>query len=291
MTRIVIVTLLIFLFGCVFNADYEVIKKENIALKKRISELQTEIKEHETEIIRSNAVPQKEIEQHNCNTDFLIGNWYLVGYLDSIEANKEIYKYSIANNSISASYAQMVLKDVNEPIICNGYYESGELEFIKKEDNHLFFGYDGEPIIGVHIDISKIDTLLNVNFLSNNESYLYKKQNYNFNISHETLKIFLSERLFEGKYSLGGKSIELSKNGRISGLPSFTRFDVIVAPYDEHAGFDQILLWNETSDKKRYGWKFVGKFLVVYDLIKSVDEGSGFFSYTLEKERLKLERL
>lgn len=110
-----------------------------------------------------------------------------------------------------------------------------------------------------------------------------------FNGSKNDYKV-AEQLLFAGKYDLGGKQVEFTSNGKVTGLDSFSYYSVLIDYYDAGMQVDQIRLGKSYENSKLYGFNFKKDKLIIYEL-KCVD-GDGKYCNVVKngKKLYKLEK-
>ena len=179
------------------------------------------------------------------------GNWVNKKYVDRLLATKSPKK----SQDISPITMVILPNQLNQKATTIIEFHEGTTgKVVKKnggfailgeeaEDPELTFKYENGKLIVKNDEFVKLKSLGNISD--------YK---------------VVEQILFSGTYEMDGKKFELTSDGKIMGLDSFTHYSIPIDYYDSGMQVDQIKLGKGGKDDKLYGFEFKKNKLIVYDL-------------------------
>jgi len=218
------------------------------------------------------------------------GTWYYKGYIDSTILTKKIYDYSWT----CASFAYEITIDNKKPDSCyfKGYHEEWMLPLKRKGDKTYHAGGNSNQYWILTFDNNAVMTLREYrdkSFTQTADPHLYSFVKKDESIGD--IKKYFVKYIFSGVYRDSVNKITLTDNYKLSGLDTFTSFDIELDFWEMVPQMDIIYFKSKNENSVRYNWTFNDNQLTlkkVHDIYQDGDWDGGVADTIVYKiEKLK----
>ena len=178
------------------------------------------------------------------------GFWLSEKYINTVIKTKS----PLHSQDENANSITIPSKTLEVTRMVGGLHEgAADMVLVKKSDKFQFYYKYDDTIRDLAYDIELISkTKIKIG----NEFFLRVNEN------------FLEEILFKGEYiDNKGSLVEFNINGQVKGLDNYKVYSPVYDYNDAAKDVDQVVIGQTDTEGKRYGFKFLGDSLFIYELV------------------------